>query len=729
MAADSPTPSLFERYARVVVRRRKAFLIGYVVLVLILGAVGVQVLPALKAEGFNNPDSQSAEVSRLLQQDFHSSQPLAVIGATGSGKIDSTETTKAATNLVKEISAQPGIGDVMSYWTSGKPASLKGNDGRTGEILVYGKPGVDNIAIAKQLTTRFDGTYDGLQVNIAGFGAVFNAIDGRVASDLAKAEMIAVPITLILLLFVFGSLVAAGLPFLVALVGVFGSFTILLGVSQVTNVSIFALNLVTALGLGLGIDYALLMINRFREELHRGATTEDAVVTTVRTAGKTVFISGLTVAFTLASLIVFPQYFLKSFAYAGVAVSLMAVLGALTIIPAMLAILGPNVNRIKVLRGDLSPRDDGAWARIARTTMRRPVPYLIGGVAIMLILAYPAMSLVVGQIEDRALPRDDRAAVSSRYLDQRFPGYDGAPYELLLRHAGSAEQLTTYAKELSQLPAVLRVTTPDQIVSKGKVVGPNDAGTTWTKDDLTRVVVIGTLPPRTDAGFALAQQLRTHPAPATEVLVGGTAAEYGDSNNGITGNTWIVALWIGLTTLVIIFLFTGSVLLPLKALLLNILSLVATLGVLVWVFQEGHLRWLTGDFVITGTIDLSSMALVAVVAFALSMDYELFLLSRIKEEHDTGHDTVDSVAFGLQRTGRIITAAALLIAIVFAAFLSSGVTNIKQLGFGAAFAILIDATLVRSVLVPTFMRVAGEANWWAPSWLRRLHGRIGIHEE
>ena len=729
MAADSPTPSLFERYARVVVRRRKAFLIGYVVLVLILGAVGVQVLPALKAEGFNNPDSQSAEVSHLLQQDFHSNQPLAVIGATGSGKIDSTETTKAATKLVKELAAQPGVGNVMSYWTSGKPASLKGNDGRTGEILVYGKPGVDNIAIAKQLTTRFDGTYDGLQVNIAGFGAVFNAIDGRVASDLAKAEMIAVPITLILLLFVFGSLVAAGLPFLVALVGIFGSFTILLGVSQVTNVSIFALNLVTALGLGLGIDYALLMINRFREELHRGATTEDAVVTTVRTAGKTVFISGLTVAFTLASMIVFPQYFLKSFAYAGVAVSLMAVLGALTIIPAMLAILGPNVNRIKVLRGDLSPRDDGAWARIARTTMRRPVPYLIGGVAIMLILAYPAMSLVVGQIDDRALPRDDRAAVSSRYLDQRFPGYDGAPYELLLRHAGSADQLTTYAKELSQLPAVLRVTTPDQIVSKGKVVGPNDAGTTWTKDDLTRVVVIGTLPPRTDAGFALAQQLRAHPAPATEVLVGGTAAEYGDSNNGITGNTWIVALWIGLTTLVIIFLFTGSVLLPLKALLLNILSLVATLGVLVWVFQEGHLRWLTGDFVITGTIDLSSMALVAVVAFALSMDYELFLLSRIKEEHDTGHDTVDSVAFGLQRTGRIITAAALLIAIVFAAFLSSGVTNIKQLGFGAAFAILIDATLVRSVLVPTFMRVAGEANWWAPSWLRRLHGRIGIHEE
>ena len=729
MSQESPTPSIFERYARVVVRRHKAFVIGYVLAVIALGAVGVQVLPALKAEGFNNDNSQSAEVAQLLQKDFKTTQPLAVIGATGKGNIDSDETTKAAKQLVKEIAAQPGVGDVMSYWTSGKPDELKGRDGRTGEILVYGKPGVDSIAIAKELTTRFDGSHNGLEIHIAGFGAVFNAVDGRVREDLAKAEMIAIPITLILLLFVFGSLVAAGLPFLVALIGILGSFTLLLVVTQVTDVSVFALNLVTALGLGLGIDYALLMINRFREELHRGATTEDAVVTTVRTAGKTVFISGITVAFTLASLVVFPQYFLKSFAYAGVAVSLMAVLGALTIIPAMLAMLGPNVNRLKLLRGDLSPRDDGIWSRLARTTMRRPLPYLLGGVAIMLILAYPAMSLVVGQIDDRALPVDDRAAVSSRYLDERFPGYDGAPYEVLLRNPESTAALTGYARDLSKLPGVTRVSTPDTIVIKGDVLGPNPAGKEWFKDHLARVVVIGDVPPRDDRGFALAESVRNFPAPATQVLVGGIAAEYGDSNNGIVDNTWIVALWIGLTTLVIIFLYTGSVLLPIKALLLNILSLAATLGVLVWVFQYGRLQWLTGDYVVTGTVDLSSLALVAVIAFALSMDYELFLLSRIKEEHEAGHNTVDSVAFGLQRTGRIITAAALLIAIVFAAFLSSGVTNIKQLGFGAAFAILIDATLVRSILVPTFMRVAGEANWWAPAWLRRVHNRIGISEE
>ena len=729
MTSDPRTPSLFERYARLVVRRRKAFLIGYVVLVVALGAIGSQALPALKAEGFNSPDSQSAEAAQLLESDFDMRQPVAVIGATGAGKVDSPETTAKAKQLVQEIAATRGVAAVMSYWTSGKPDELRGRDGKTGEILVYPKPGADDLAVAKALTDRFDGTHNGLEVHIAGFGAVFNAVDNRVREDLAKAEMIAIPITLILLLFIFGSLVAAGLPFLVALIGVLGSFALLFAVTQVADVSVFALNLVTALGLGLGIDYALLMINRFREELKGGATTDDAVVTTVRTAGKTVFISGITVAFTLASLIVFPQYFLKSFAYAGVAVSLMAVLGALTIIPAMLAMLGPNVNRVKLLRGDLAPRDDGAWARIARTTMRRPWPYLLGGVAIMLVLAYPAMSLVVGQIDDRALPRDDRAAVASAFLDERFPGYDGAPYEVLLRNPDSTAALTGYARDISKLPGVVRVSTPDTIVINGDVLGPNPDGTDWFKDHIARVVVIGDVPPRDDRGFALAEALRAYPAPASQVLVGGIAAEYGDSNNGITGNAWIVALWIGLTTLLIIFLYTGSVLLPVKALLLNILSLAATLGVLVWVFQDGRLQWLTGDFVVTGTVDLSSIALVAVVAFALSMDYELFLLARIKEEHDAGHDTVDSVAFGLQRTGRIITAAALLIAIVFASFLSSGVTNIKQLGFGAAFAILIDATLVRSVLVPTFMRVAGDANWWAPSWLRRVHDRIGISEE
>jgi RND superfamily putative drug exporter len=251
----------------------------------------------------------------------------------------------------------------------------------------------------------------------------------------------------------------------------------------------------------------------------------------------------------------------------------------------------------------------------------------------------------------------------------------------------------------------------------------------WTFEDSVRISVTGNVPPIDQQGAELVDAIRAVDAPANEALVAGVAAEFADSTAGILDNVWIIALWIAITTLIILFLFTGSVLLPIKALLLNLLSLSATLGALVWVFQGNHLSWLTGDYISTGTIDISSIALVAVVAFALSMDYELFLLSRIKEEHDAGKNTEDAVAFGLQRTGRIITAAALLIAIVFASFLSSGVTNIKQLGFGVTFAILVDATVVRGLLVPAFMRIAGGANWWAPAWLRRIHNRVGLREE
>ena len=728
----SPAPiaaTPLERYARFVVRRRFAVAIAYVVLVIVVAIVGLKALPLLKSEGFDDPTSQSAQVGRTLVKDFGIRSPVASIAVTGTQGIDSDATTKAATSLVKDIAEVPGVAAVESYWTSGKPAALRGKNGKTGQILVYDKAGADDIAVAKRIVSDFSGTHDGLTVQVAGFGAVFNAINDTVQSDLEKAELITVPITIVLLLFVFGSIVSAGLPFLVALLAVFGSFATLFALTQLTDISVFSLNLITALGLGLGIDYALLMINRFREELQRGSPTDDAVVTTVRTAGKTALVSGVTVAITLASLLVFPQYVLKSFAYAGVAVSLLAVLGALTILPAVLAMLGPNVNRLKVHRGDLAPRDDGAWSRIARTTMRHPWPYLLGGVALMLVIAVPALSLTVGQVDDRALPRNDPAAVASALIAKTFDGSESSPYEILIRTAKDEAAVTSYADRLSQIPGVVRVSTPAVIVAEGKTVGPNPKGADWVKGGLTRVVAIANVPPRDKQGVAIVDAIRATPAPGVSAMVGGVAASYTDSNNGITGNAWKAALWIALATIIIIFLYTGSVLLPFKALLLNVLSLSATLGALVWVFQDQHLLWLTGDYVGTGTIDLSSIALIAVVAFALSMDYELFLLSRIKEEHDAGHDTEDSVALGLQRTGRIVTAAALLIAVVFAAFLSSGVTSIKELGFGAAFAILIDATLVRSVLMPTFMRVAGDANWWAPSWLKRLHGRIGIREE
>jgi RND superfamily putative drug exporter len=361
--------------------------------------------------------------------------------------------------------------------------------------------------------------------------------------------------------------------------------------------------------------------------------------------------------------------------------------------------------------------------------MKRPWPVLIATIAVLLVVASPALNAVFGQVDDRALPSDSPVAQAGEVLRDRFPGQEGAPYEIVLTNAGKAAAVDAYAAELSEIPGVVRVITPDSVIVGGVTVAPNSDPGVWTFEDSVRISVTGNVPPIDQQGAELVDAIRAVDAPANEALVAGVAAEFADSTAGILDNVWIIALWIAITTLIILFLFTGSVLLPIKALLLNLLSLSATLGALVWVFQGNHLSWLTGDYISTGTIDISSIALVAVVAFALSMDYELFLLSRIKEEHDAGKNTEDAVAFGLQRTGRIITAAALLIAIVFASFLSSGVTNIKQLGFGVTFAILVDATVVRGLLVPAFMRIAGGANWWAPAWLRRIHNRVGLREE
>jgi putative drug exporter of the RND superfamily len=346
----------------------------------------------------------------------------------------------------------------------------------------------------------------------------------------------------------------------------------------------------------------------------------------------------------------------------------------------------------------------------------------------LLLLAAPARNATFGQIDDRALPNSDPAAAASQVLREQFPGREGSPVDLLVPGGATSSALAGYAQRLSQVPHVVRVVTPTSIVVNGTVVAPNTAPQGFTAGVDARLSVIADVAPRSPAGQQLTARIRTVATPTAGTLVGGAAANYTDSQAGITSRLWIVLAWIALTTLIVLFLFTASVVLPVKAILLNVLSLSATLGVIVWVFQEGHLRSVVGDFTVTGTIDTSMVVLIAILAFALSMDYEVFLLARIKEEHDTGLDTQQAVILGLQRSGRIITAAAALLSIIFASFVSSGVTNIKQLGVGVAFAILIDATLVRGLLVPASMRILGRANWWAPIPLRTLHNWIGFSE-
>lgn len=725
-AASNSRPNPFDRLGAWSARHRWPVLTAYLVIVATCGVLGSQVFGAMKSEGFNYPGSESSRAAAALAETFDVTDPVAILAIETPRDID--RDTAAATALLDTVSAVDGVASVVSYWSTGGNPAFRGTDGRTGQAIVLAEDDADREALATAITTLIADRQGDLVVHAFGAEIIGNAFNDTITGDLARAESIAIPVTVIILLFVFGSVVAAGLPFLVAGGTILGSFLVLFLISRITDVSVFALNLVTGLGLALGIDYALLIINRFREELGAGRTVPDAVAVTVGSAGRTVFVSGITVAVALSSLLIFPQYFLRSFAYAGIAVSLLAVIGALTAVPALLAILGRRVNLLQVRRGDLTPRDDGAWARLARFVMSRPWPVLIATVAGLLVLAAPALGAVFGQVDERALPPDTPVAQAGEVLRERFPGNEGSPYQIVLVDPRSPAEVQEYAAQISRLPAIDRVTTAESILVDGVVVAPNTDESSWTTTTATRLMAIANVRPIDPDAEALVAELRALTAPAEQVLVGGVAANWADATSAVIDRTWVIALWLAATTMAILFLFTGSLLIPLKALVLNLLSLSAALGALVWVFQGGHLQWLTGEYIVTGTVDISTIALIAVIAFALSMDYEVFMLARIKEEHDAGASTSDAVAFGLQRTGRVITAAALLIAIVFAAFMSSSATNIKQLGFGVTVAILLDATVVRALLVPAFMRIAGGANWWAPAPLRRLHDRLGLRE-
>ena len=555
---------------------------------------------------------------------------------------------------------------------------------------------------------------------------LYHAITEQITSDLAKAESIAIPLNILMLLIIFGTAISAGLPMVVALGSVLGSFFTLFAITQVTDVSIFALNLVTGLGLGLGIDYALLIVNRFREELHSGHTVDESVQRTVATAGRTVFFSGLAVTLVLASLVVFPQYFLKSFAYAGVSVVIFAILASLFALPAVLALVGTRIDKYAVRKSVKQTKDDGVWAWLARKVMKRPIIVITGTLVVLGAITVPALSANFGQVDDRVLPKENPAAISSAVLRDRFDGQQTTPIEVLVPKVDNSSQtVQQIADGIGKVNGVVSVLSPTTYIDNRTNLRVPVSQPSQVSSDYFRITAVTEQGPREPESVEIVRAIRNMDLP-TDTLVGGASAVYADSQSGIADKLPFVFTWLTIATLFVLFLYTGSVLLPIKAVILNLLSLSATLGLVTWVFQEGHLMWLTGDFTVTGTLDTSMIVLIAVVAFGLSMDYEVFMLSRIKEEHDRGASTTDAVSFGLQRSGRIVTAAAVLIALVFACFMTSGVTNIKMLGLGTAFAIMVDASIIRGLLVPALMRIAGQWNWWAPRPLAKLHSRIGI---
>jgi len=708
-----------------VIRHSKLSLFGFIALVLLSLIGGLQAFGNLSSGGSNDPNSDSQKVAEILVKDFKQNDPQLVLIADMGRSVDDPQSVENATLITDSLRGVAGVDRVSSYYSLGSPATLRSTDGMATYFFVNLKDSASLTEVSTKIQNDFTGNHFGATIYVAGLGAVSSEINHVVEQDLIKAESIAFPLLILLMIFVFGSVVAAGLPLMIALLTILGSFFFIWLSTLVTETSTFSVNLISGLGLGLGIDYSLLMVNRFREERQRKQEVSKAVEITLLTAGRTVFFSGLTVALVMLSLNFFPQTFLKSFALAGLVSVSLAVAAALFVLPAIMNLIGDKIDRWPLFK-HRPAKDVGFWSKLARFVMKRPLPVVLVSVLALGSLASLGIGLKLGLVDDRILPPDNRVVVATDEIRNRFDGREGSPVEVMVQ--GSTESnITTFATSLSKKHKISRVQTPLGIFTKGMLVPQTDSFfTSYTTPDWTRIVVISTVEPRSPEGEKLITAVRAESTDFTKVLVGGSAATYTDSLLGITNNLPWAALWIVLTTLILLFLFTGSILLPIKAVLLNFLSLFATLGFLVWVFMGGHLKWLLGDFAVTGTIDSSSIVLVAVIAFGLSMDYELFLLSRIKEQHDAGLGTTDSVALGLQRSGKIITTAAIVLAVSFVAFATSGVSIMKMLGIGIAFAVLIDATIIRALLVPALMRLFGKANWYAPKWMIWIQKEVGL---
>ncbi|MFI0719948.1 MMPL family transporter [Streptomyces sp. NPDC021224] len=705
-------------WTRVVTARPRLTLLLALLFTALAVVAGSGVGDRLSSGGFEAPGSQSSYATKALAEHFPDSQPnfVLLVDTRGVGP-DAPAVAAEGRRLAARLAADPDVSGVSSYWDTRAPA-LRAKDGSSAMIAARLRGDDDAVATeVKRIAPALRGAHGPVDVTVGGTAEVLHEMQTTIQEDLLRAEMIALPITLVLLVMVFGSAVAALLPLGIGIIAILGTSAVLRGITAFTDVSVFAENLTTALGLGLAIDYSLFIVRRFREELSAGAAPRHAVATTLRTAGRTVLFSALTVAAALSAMLVFPQYFLRSFAYAGVAVVVLAAGAALIVLPAALVLLGGRVNALDLRRllrrrrpaGEAAAEPGARYAALARLVMRRAPAFAVAAVAALLLLGLPFLKVQFGSADDRQLPSGAESHVVQQHLRQ---DYAGSPVGAITVFAEGADPaaLTAYRDRVAGLPGVVRVEGPVAgkqsgtayltVVPKGAAV---DSGPQHLVGEIRAV--------RTDFRASVTGQ--------SAVLV--------DSKHAIAQRLPWAAAIVGVVTLLLVFLLTGSVIVPVQAVLLNALSLTAMFGAVVWVFQDGHLSGLLG-FTATGSIETSLPVLMFCVAFGLSMDYGVFLLSRIKEEYDRTGDHQSSIVFGLRRTGGLITAAAVILAVVMVGVGMSRVANTKMLGLGIALAVLMDAMVIRTLLVPAVMRLTGRATWWAPPALRRFHERFGISE-
>ncbi len=720
---------MFRRAGAFVTRHPRLVLVGALVFLVLSVVFGMDAAGRLKTQGYDDPRSESSRAARLAGERLGASPNLVLVARSGSASVDDPAARGAGEELTGRLAAQPHVSAVTSYWTD-RAAELRGRDGHAAMLVAHvAGEGEELAARAERLRAELAAPADAgkpLTVHVGGSALVDAELQDISESDLKRAESVVLPGTLILLVLVFGSVVAAALPLLIGVLAIAGTLLVLSVLGSVTDVSVFALNLTTALGLGLGIDYGLLVVSRFREELAAGFLPRTAAVRTVRTAGHTIAFSAATVSAALATLLVFPPYFLRSFAYAGIAVVAIAAVSAVTVLPALLALLGKRVNAWAVpwRRTVRSGSRSRFWEGLARIVVRRPLIAALPVIGLLTLLAAPFAHADFATPDDRALPVGAAARQTGDLVRDRFDMKGASALTVVTTRAVPPGERAEYARRLSAFPQVAQVVGPDGGYRYGERATTAIAGTAGAGvrpagpvEGPVRLSVVPLVDPQSHAAQRLVRDIRALPDPAgAEVLVGGPSAVLVDAKATVGDRIPLALALISVTTFVLLLGFTRSLLLPLKAIALNALSLAAVLGAMVWVFQSGHLHQLLGFT--PGPLSTTMPVLLFCIVFGLSVDYEVFVLARIKEAHDAGEDNARSIVTGMARTGGIVTTAGALLAFTLLSFGTSRVSLLQFFGIGAGLGVLLDATLVRGVLVPALMRLAGGLNWWAPRPIR-----------
>jgi uncharacterized membrane protein YdfJ with MMPL/SSD domain len=712
-----------ERWGWFVARRSWSVLVAGLLVLVAAGAYGFGVFGSLSNGGFDDPKTDSVKEINVEQARFgkHSADVVAVY----SSKTVSVQDLAFERSVRKVVAALPRSSvERVVTWYDSHSAALVSKDQHATEVIITLRGTTQDTAADSYNAVKTRLYAEGLTTHVGGQWAVFGDVNKTVSKDIERAESISTPIVLILSLFIFGSLVAALMPVLVGLVAVVGAFALVRVATLTADVSIFAINIITLIGMGFAIDYALFIVSRFREELERRPADDrenvrEAVAATMATAGRTVLVSAVTVAASLASLLIFPQVFLRSMGFGGIAAVLVAMLAALTILPAMLMLLGSRINAVRLpwqRRAAERRMSDlvlgsGVWGRIARRVMARPVVSLVAIVVVLLALGSPFLGVRWGSVDERVLPTNALSRVADDLIAREF---GGAVSTARIVVAGASDQaVEAYEQQLGEVDGVTGVRTVD-------------ADTKASSATLVEVSWKGSS--QSQHSQSIVRDLREVPVPSgATALVGGQSAQTVDLLSSVGRHLPWMALFVVVVMFVLLFVAFGSFVLPLKAVLMNAVSIAASFGVVTWIFADGHLDGLLG-FESTGYLDATQPILMLAILFGLSMDYEVFLLSRVREHWDQTHDNTESVVAGVQHTGRIITSAALLLAVVIGAFATSDIVFIKMIGVGMLVALLLDATLVRLMLVPATMRLLGNVNWWAPSPLRRWYERYGLHE-